>query len=361
MKRYLICCLISCILLVQCSERKPVGFDSLEILPSDVKERTTALEATKVIDADEIISAKQLFVYKDSVLVVVNKPKHDGWFLGLYNLYTKSLLGRFVRNGNGPKEMLNVMAHVNKNKLILHDFVKRQIVSFDLDSAILDKAYSYGTPVSFCKNAGSPFVTFFDKSRLIMLNPYYLENDKLGISNGEPRFLVNDIGSQAVLLRSGGRKPRSYNIEQGFIIPDKSHNKVIYASCFYPEIEMYDYELKPLKKITGPDDLKIDYSVSGNDVVFSKVVPYAYQSYAMVSDGFYLLYIGGYYTARTKYKDMQSWIFKFDWDGNYIKSYHFDQYLESLSVTSDEETFYGQGFDENGNVTLWKLSKKNET
>ena len=122
MKRYLIFCLISCILLVQCSERKPVGFDSLEILPADVKERTTALEATKVIDADEIISAKHIFVYKDSVLVVVNKPKHDGWFLELYNLYTKSLLGRFVRNGNGPKEMLNVMAHVNKNKLILHDF-----------------------------------------------------------------------------------------------------------------------------------------------------------------------------------------------------------------------------------------------
>ena len=103
MKRYLIFCLISCILLVQCSERKPVGFDSLEILPADVKERTTALEATKVIDADEIISAKHIFVYKDSVLVVVNKPKHDGWFLELYNLYTKSLLGRFVRNGNGPQ------------------------------------------------------------------------------------------------------------------------------------------------------------------------------------------------------------------------------------------------------------------
>lgn len=124
---------------------------------------------------------------------------------------------------------------------------------------------------------------------------------------------------------------------------------------------MYDYELKPLKKITGPDDLKIDYSVSGNDVTFSKVVPYAYRSYAMVYDGFYLLYIGGYYTTRRKYKDMQSWIFKFDWDGKFIKSYHFGQYLGSLSVSSDEETFYGQGFDENGNVTLWKLSKKNET
>lgn len=357
MKRVLVFGLLLCALFVQCSEQKPVGFDSLEILPADVKERTIALEATKVIDADEIISAKQLFVYKDSVLVVVNKPKRDGWFLELYNLYTKSLLGRFVRKGNGPKEMLRVMAHVNKNKLILHDYIKHQVVSFDLDSAILDKSYSYGTPVSFCKNAGSPFVTFFDDSRLIMLNPYYLENDKLGISNGEPRFLVNDIGSQAVLLRSGERKPRSYNIEQGFIFPDKSHNKVIFASSYYPEIEMYDYELKPLKKITGPDDLKIDYRVSGNNVVFNKVVPYAYQSYAMVSDGFYLLYIGGYYTTSTEHKDMQSWIFKFDWEGNFIKSYHYDQYLGSLSVSSDEETFYGQGFDENGNVTLWKLSE----
>lgn len=357
MKRVLIFGLLLCALFVQCSEQKPVGFDVVQELSSDVKEKAVALKAEKVIESDEFIPAKEMFVYRDSILVVVNKPISGGWLLELYNLNAKSSLGKFVRKGNGPKEMLKVMAHVNKNKLILHDYIKRRVLSFDLDSAILDKSYSYGTPVSFCKNAGSPFVTFFDDSRLIMLNPYYLENDKLGISNGEPRFLVNDIGSQAVLLRSGERKPRSYNIEQGFIFPDKSHNKVIFASSYYPEIEMYDYELKPLKKITGPDDLKIDYRVSGNNVVFSKVVPYAYQSYAMVSDGFYLLYIGGYYTSSRKYKDMQSWIFKFDWEGNFIKSYHFDQFLGSLSVSSDEETFYGRGFDEDGNVTLWKLSE----
>lgn len=189
MKRVLIFGLLLCALFVQCSEQKPVGFDVVQELSSDVKEKAVALKAEKVIESDEFIPAKEMFVYRDSILVVVNKPISGGWLLELYNLNAKSSLGKFVRKGNGPKEMLKVMAHVNKNKLILHDYIKRQVLSFDLDSAILDKAYSYGTPVSFCKNAGSPFVTFFDKSRLIMLNPYYLENDKLGISNGEPSIL----------------------------------------------------------------------------------------------------------------------------------------------------------------------------
>lgn len=48
-------------------------------------------------------------------------------------------------------------------------------------------------------------------------------------------------------------------------------------------------------------------------------------------------------------------MFKFDWDGNFIKSYHSDKYLSSLSLSSDGKTFYGKGYDENGNVVLWRL------
>ncbi len=341
---------------IQCSDpQSQVQFPETVDLPSSIKTAAVSLEATQVVSGDDYIAAKKMWAYKDSILVVLNKPVKGGYFLELANLYTKEKYGSFIHYGNGPAEMLNVNAVLNSGRMLVRDFAKYQIARFDIDSALTDKSYICD-PVSFSNNAGSPFVNFLDDDRLIMLNPYYFENPKMKISNGESRFIVGDAGSKFTLLTEGSKKYYSYNVEQGDIIVSNEKDRVIYASLFTPRVEIYDYQLNPLKLLTGPDDMNIKYAIEDGRVYFYDI-PYAYMGSAVAEDGFYLLYIGEF-LGDEDYQRMQSYIFKFDWDGNILKSYHYGQYLNSISLSAEDDVFYCSGHDENGSNVLFKLTKK---
>lgn len=348
--------LVTPLLLSQCSGKPGVVFPEVVTLPQSVKENATQLKDTQIFSSDEHIAAKNFFVHNDSVLVVLNKPVKDHCFIELFSLSSEENYGQFVHYGNGPKEMLNVQAHFSNGKLVLHDFAKHQITSFDVDSALFDKSYSYRNPIWFNRNAGSPFVTFLNDDTLIMLNPYYFENRDLKISNGEGRFIVGSSPRQFTLYSEGSRKYYSFNVEQGCIIVNSANNRIIFASDGYPRIEIYDCHLNPLKMITGPDKLDIKYHIDGNEIIYSKRIPYAYRYFAEADDGFYLKYHGAFFTGNESFQVMDSWLFKFDWDGNILESYHCDKYLSTFSLSSVPGIFYGDGYDSDGNRVLYKLT-----
>ena len=340
---------------IQCSRpQSQVQFPETVDLPPSIKTEAVSLNAVQVVSGDDYIAAKKMWAYKDSILVVLNTPVKDGFFLELANLCTKEKYGSFIHYGNGPAEMLNVNAVLNNGRMLVRDFAKYQIARFDVDSALANISYVCA-PVRFSNNAGSPFVNFLDDNRLIMLNPYYFENPEMKISNGESRFIVGDAGSKFTLLSEGSKKYYSYNVEQGDIIVNNEEDRVIYASLFSPRVEIYDCQLNPLKLLTGPDDMDIRYAIEDGSVCFYDI-PYAYMGSAEAEDGFYLLYIGEF-LGDEDYQKMQSYIFKFDWDGNVLKSYHCGQYLNSISISSEDDVFYCSGHDEDGSNVLFKLTK----
>ncbi|MDR2910151.1 MAG: hypothetical protein LBV47_02135 [Bacteroidales bacterium] len=116
--------------------------------------------------------------------------------------------------------------------------------------------------------------------------------------------------------------------------------------------------LNPIKLVIGPDALKPTYRLDGggNQIVFDRTVPYAYRNYYIDNNYFYLSYIGDYFTIDTQLKNFKSWIFKFDWDGNFIESFHSPEYISAISKSSNNDIFYGRGFDKDGTTVLWKLS-----
>ena len=349
--------LVSFSLLFMCSCKHKKDCEVIK-LPSSIMTDSAPLTASLAVPSEFCIAAKDLALYGDSVLVVTNKPLKGRCMIEFWNLKTGEKMSEVFHNGNGPGEMLNVTSHIRGDSLFVHDFAKHQIAVVDMHEALLNGVFKSGRFVSFCRNAGSPFVTMWSQDRLIMLNPYYFENEDLGISNGQPRILSTNVGDDAELL--GGKTKRlfySYNVEQGCLVPSPSGEKLFFASSNYPEIEIYDSSLNLHTRIWGPDEFHPSYKISEGEICFDKKVPYTYRAYFAADDGLYLSYAGFFYDRKFKFQNAESWVFKFDWDGNFIKSYHSDKYLSSLSLSSDGKTFYGKGYDENGNVVLWRLTE----
>jgi hypothetical protein len=69
----------------------------------------------------------------------------------------------------------------------------------------------------------------------------------------------------------------------------------------------------------------------------------------------------GDYCDRTKNKNMEdypSWVFKFDWDGNFTDSYYLGQYVSTISLSADGKSFYATAISQEKNPFLIKFSIK---
>jgi hypothetical protein len=322
------------------------------------KENAKPLRAEIVEASYDFIYAKDFFVYNDSVMIVLNKPTRDVRFLEFYNLNSNTIINRFISLGNGPGEMLNTLAHVRDNELFVHDFAKNQIGMLNIDSILYNPKYRMDPPTRFSNNVGSPFVTFYRDNELIMQNPYYFSSAKLGIDNEMPRFIISEIEKPNKRLSVlDNVRYFTYNVSQGSIIPNLEKNRVVYASSFLNELGIYDMNLNPVKLILTPDDIEPTYRFDdGNQIVFDRIAPYAYRGHCVDDNYFYVSYVGDYFSGEKHLKEFSSWIFKLDWNGNLIDSFHSSKYINTLSKSPGEDVFYGRGFDEDGTTVLWKLS-----
>ena len=338
-----------------CTNHNSEVFPLTETLDLSVKENAKPLKAEIVQASYDFIHAKDFFVYQDSIMIVLNKPSTEVRFVEFYNLNTNTRINGFISKGNGPGEMLNTLAHIRGNLLFVHDFVKNQIVRINIDSVLQNPDYRLEPLIQFSNNIGSPFVTFYRDDKLIMQNPFYFQDKELSIDNKTPRFITED--NDSVSLQFDESFYYTYNVSQGLIIPNPVKNRLIYVSSFLNELAIYDMDLKPIKMITGPDNLKPTYRLDpGNQIAFDKMVPYSYMGFWTDENSIYFSYIGDFFFRNKRLKDFSSWIFRFDWDGNLIESFYSPEYIKSLSKSSDDCMFYGRGFDQDGMTVLWKLS-----
>lgn len=343
------------ILLISCSNKYDMTFPEAYEIDKNIREESIKLNVETVEDSYKFINAKDFFVYRDSILVVLNKANRDYHFVELYNLNAKDTIARFIRMGNGPGEMLLAGAHMRQDTLFVHDVAKNQIAFIDLEKAIYEPDYSIRM-LQFKPSVAVPFVSFVNADKLILLNPYYFKNRSIKIDNDVPRIIVHDL-NQGTEIDLGDHKYNAFNVSQGFIIPFPLKNRIVFASLFDPVIEIYDENLSPVKAVYGPDKLIPSYSITENNAIcFRNYSTYGYLGYYASENYFYTTYVGDYLEPSERSKDLTSSIFKFDWDGNLIQTYSSPVYLNNLSLSADGKTFYSRGYDEDGTVVLWKLS-----
>lgn len=329
------------------------------VMDEHVLDTGIPLRATEILDSDEFMYANGYYVYRDSILIVDNKADRDSYALEFYRLGDRTApIRRFLRKGNGPGEILSVKSVLDCEKLVVRDIVKKNIFEIAVDSVLCDADYRpgefvrYGGEYGMCTGA-----IFRDDSTLILLNPYYLENDEMRIHNGESPFLIERIGCTSPVTYHD-RMVKSANIYQGSMIYNAEKECLVFASLWTDELRIYDAGLNLKKQIRGPVVVEPRYTYDKSDevksLVFSKGIPYGYVCYCKDKDGFWLVFYGRYGVYDEK-NPLGVHILQFDWGGNLLKVYNSTKNISRLSKSSRDDTFYASG-KEDGLVKLWKLS-----
>ncbi|WP_298063633.1 BF3164 family lipoprotein [uncultured Rikenella sp.] len=325
-------------------------------LPVDIKTNAIDLEVDTMITSEAFIHAKMYYVYKDSTLIVINQATETVPYLEVRNLTDNWKIGNYIPLGKGPGEMLRVVAYLEGNTLKVNDFVKKQIAFVNLDSLLKNPN---GYQISSCNyQVLTNAINRFSDGKLLFENPYCFSDSKSGIENkNAPRLKIGDNTTNDEDF--GTYDYVTHNVSQGRLVYNQNRNRIVYASSSIPVVEIYDSTLAPLMRIVGPDSFDDQMYVIAPDglVTYKKTAPYAYLTYSYDDDYFYLVYNGELIDFNVKQeKDLHTWIFRFDWDGNFEGSYYYPGYVNAISISGDGKSFYASARDEDNMPMLVKLS-----
>ena len=308
------------------------------------------------------VGRSEFYVYKDSFLIISKKEPLDGCFLEVRRLDDKSLLSQYFKKGKGHGELLSANVDLNNNLLFVNDYIGSQYSIINLDSAIQN--VKYHCTLKKKEITMSPTVVPY-KNTYIMENPYCYCDSNAGIYQGieqeVPRFIILGDGNEEAHFNQYEYNTRNVAVD-GRIIWDVRNNNYVYAHFGKSEVEFYDSMLTLKTMIKGPKEMDTEYSIysiQGNEqknVIYDGRIPYCYLGYCCDDRDVYLLYIGDYLSSESDVNKMTTYILKFDWNGNFEKSYHVGMYLSSISKGRDIDTFYATAIDTNGQRTLIKIN-----
>jgi hypothetical protein len=349
MKKYIYFLIIGVIgcLIYSCKHNEKDNFSLQENIKTNLK-----YLKIDTIALPELIYAESFLVYHDSVLIVLNKKHVNGFFIEFYDLIQHKLINKFYRLGNGPNEILSAFVALNDNLLTINDYVKGQVAFLNLDSVLVNPSY-ISLPIRHFTT--SPTVSqYYKTNQLIIENTNCFVDDELKINNNAPRFIVTNKRS-AYVERSNFKYSTRNVAADGDIITNYAFNKIIYTYMHKPIIEIYNNDLKLIKRIFGPDKMLTQYRIVDNEIIFNRRIPYTYLDFCTNKDHFFVTYMGDFLVDGKNMEDYPLWIFKFDWNGNFVDSYNIGQYISSISISNDGKSFFGTGINIEKNPILLKL------
>lgn len=335
--------------------------DKLENVPQEyLRENalTTAssLQVDTVLSGDTFPTANRFYYYNDSVIIVFNRGQENDFFLKFYNSNRKEVVKAAFMFGNGPKEMLLPAIETGGDDLLIRDVQGEKLCILNVDSFLNSNRYS----MSMIKNQ------YFRISNLCKFNDDIVAVNPFTFVDKQNK-IEQDCGSKIVRL---GDLEELYNqshlyntinvASEGEILVNSKLQKMIFACGGQSFIEIYDRKLNVIKRINGPIGLDVKYYISDDkEVVYKKKIPYTYLASCKNDKYFYLYFMGDYWYIDTKSMDNhKGYIIKFDWNGNYVKSYQVDRYVYALSCNKKYQggdELYVTVNDDNGIPMLLKL------
>ena len=308
------------------------------VINPSVKENAKPLTLKEVPTGEALDFAMGCYVY-DDVLVVTNYENSNKHLLEFYNINTMELKKQAILRGNGPGELLLLLSHNYKDELHVEDassYGKFNVVEFanNKDSKLEFVDYAFQSQQKY----------LLDNDKFLVVNPFRFVNKELGIEQDENRFIILDATDR--LLPNG--RIDAINVNTGGIMVNSKEKKICYYSHDIAEIEIYDFDLNLIKTITGPDDLRPGYTTLQNIMVNrTKTLTYSYRCACYDDSYMYLAYDGRtidameYIQNNGEMEKAESWVFKFDWDGNVIDVYKVSKEKEivSLSVTKNGDLY----------------------
>ena len=318
------------LLIFVCCKRQ-MGISWQHIVKNDISEIQVKNANMDILPLSEkMIHAKDFWVCKDSVLVVLNKPTADH-FVEFYNINSEKCYAKVIRKGNGPREMLNCDAYLRDDVLCVCDFVKSNYVQIAIDEIIEERELYELSELSSYKKKYNIHGFRHMGDRILYLNPFCFGSESHKIYNNEPRFFYDN---RRINVKE---KYYAFNVSQGHIEINDIDSLIVFASLNTNEMEIYDFDLKPIKKIEGPTKMHINYCVDEKNVVFENA-SYGFMGLINAGNTYWATYQG------QPIKDIKhSYVLQYDWTGKLINGYYADKYLSTLTLSLDGNILYLRG------------------
>ena len=329
-------------------------------LDKEILHNSESLVVDTILNSNNLPRAQKLFYVNDSVVLIQNRKFENQYFLEFYNIHNNKIIKELFKNGNGHDEMLSIDIYLENNRLLVRDFIRNNYTIVNIDSLLTDSTYR--SSFVFNEYLGISSLSLY-KDDILAVNPYTFSCKEQNIEQ--------DYGSKIVKLPTLNKLCNSdheYNTlniaAQGEIVANDNEKIICYADFAQPYINIYNDKLELIKKYEGPSELPTTYAITDQkEVIYKKQIPYAYLNSCYNDKFFYLCYMGAYWeTDVTKTMDnVPCYILKFDWEGNFVKSYKSDRWIYALSCNSQysgKDILYATINNNLGIPTLIKLSEQ---
>lgn len=303
MDRKLIAFLIVPFALLSCSPAREEAESVLLV----TAERMAAVDSVSY----PLAHVQTCYVLGDSLLVARHLPDSGSRAFSVYNTRTRELV-RSLDYGSDDASVLSVALTVSPEGVLIHDFVKERMALLAPDAA--------GKPGPFDfrpSNISSQHSVAAGGHRIMYLNPASFEGEA-------ERILLSDEQYQSAPEKRKGYD--NFDVVMGYILPEKDGSHTYFVSRNTGEIELYDADLKLLKRIQMANAPTPEYSFfQAGDVkqrVFRGYIPYSFVAVFSDDSRVALLFDPQYFTAEGKriYLEPSASLLILDWQGTIVKS-----------------------------------------
>ena len=299
------------------------------------------------------------YVYHDSILIVNKTSQLDTYCIELVNLNNGNAIGKYLRRGNGPNEVLNLIVLNYQNRLNITDIQKEQVIIFNIDSAICARN-NYKPIIKKMNNFFFRHDILTDSS-IIIYNPWHLSNCGNLANEKIPELEIINLND----LNYKIPKDALYtaNEADAFVVSNIKKNRLFLAYRKYPLFSFLDFDLDTIKIIKGPETIKrknYKYKILEGEIC--NKIRNTYSSFTYSTDNYLFVCtnrICGFYPKSIEehkriINNNKPELFKFDWDGNLIARYQMPKNFVNLSFSEDSNTLYMTAKDENDELCLYK-------
>lgn len=310
-------------------------------------------------------------VYNDSIAVIVNSDHPDPYIVTIFNLNTGKEFAGYFKKGQGPDEMISVMARIHRNCLYVLDLATNAVSRLNIDSVLAQGDAYHPVCIDLdCLMVSNNFI-FEGNDTITMANPMYVSND-LGVED-IPEFMQFDAKT-GLPVANYKINDQNYpaNLVQRSIVRCDSNYVVFWG--VYPIITIYDKKFNLVKmyrddKFDDPELVSEGsdapmLSASGISLFFALGCQtenyFLARNFRCQISGIDLERKGGLNWLRSdesrfgRYKDTEIWCF--DNKANLVRRFKCSKTITIAKISYNEKSdkLYLTAKDENDEYCLYK-------
>ena len=300
-------------------------------------------------------------VYHDSLLIIKhNIPKLH--YLTAIDLNTKEIIGQFITKGNGPGEVNGLSTQsLRKNLLFSYDPNSSNFIVFNMDSLWLHKQAYKPQIIRLSQQIITPNHNFdlLSDTSYVFNNEWYLENCENPANANAPELLKFGLdGKITYEIPDDVWNVSALNTSS--LATDLERKRIFIAYNQKPEFKLLNLNFDTIQIIKGTDPVeKPVYKLFGVKGIPQIMMPDFYSFYGQI-----VLSTENYvFVSMSKIRNIARLelekanrteeLYKFDWNGNLLARYQFDQ-NSVAGYSESSNTLYVKIKNEDGEFDLFK-------